>query len=44
MSGSVWAVRMAEMKQKLSVFQEVDEDIHRAIQVGQEAREGAGAF
>ena len=43
-SGSVWAVSMAEMEHKLSVFQEVDEDIHRSIQVGQEAGEGAGAF
>ena len=43
MSGSVWAVGMAEMKHKLSVFQEVDEDIPRFIQVGQEDREGAGA-
>ena len=44
MSGGVLAVRMAEMEHKLSVFQEVDEDIHRAIQVGQEARERASAF
>ena len=44
MSGSVLAVRMAEMEHKLSVFQEVDEDIHRSIQVGQEAGEGAGTF
>ena len=32
------------MEHKLSVFQEVDEDIHRSIQVGQEAGEGAGTF
>ena len=43
-SVSVWAVSMAEMEHKLSVFQEVDEDIHRSIQVGQEAGEGAGTF
>ena len=44
MSRSVWAVRMAEMEHKLSVFQKVDEDIHRSIQFGQEAGERAGAF
>ena len=35
---------MAEMDHKLSVFQEVDEDIDRSLQIGQEAGEGAGAF
>ena len=35
---------MAEMDHKLSVFQEVDEDIDRSIQVSQEAGEGAGTF
>ena len=44
MSESVWSVRMAEMEHKLSVFQDVDEDIHRSIHVGQEAGEGAGTF
>ena len=35
---------LSEMEHKLFVFQEVDEDIHRSIQVGQEAGEGAGTF
>ena len=37
-------VSLAEVDQELSVLQEVDEDIHRAIQIGQEAGEGTGTF
>ena len=37
-------VSLAEVDQELSVLQKVDEDIHRAIQIGQEAGEGTGTF
>ena len=42
--GCDWYLEVFGLDHKLSVFQEVDEDIDRSIQVGQEAGEGAGAF
>ena len=37
-------VSLTEVDQELSVLQEVDKHIHRAIQIGQEAGEGTGTF